>query len=426
MPGLRKEITVARGITLAVTMVIGSGILGLPGLALEMGSPNEALAGWILISVGMVPMVYIFLDLGVRFSSAAGLSRYAVEAVGDWGGYAVTYLMCGSVLLGMPALAHIGGSYMARLLGAPESMTVPLSLLLVGVTVVSNLLGVRTTSLLNSVSLGALFLLLAIMVFANTGFLWEGSKAAASTFGGQVQLSPGALWKICALLFWVFLGWENLSFGLEEFRDPGKTIPRVYWGSFILVVSLYLLLAIASVGAELSGNSVKGAAGMANLIPGSRSGSRTLLAITVLVMVANTNAWVFSISRMLFAAGREGSLPRMLGNLDRRGIPVNSLLAMLGVFSAVIVLAPFLGLSVSTRILFVSQNFIVLFVLSIVAFWRVNSGWRRWIFSLGGAGASLFLLSGFSFLALFPASLLGLGYFVHARSRRAGPVNGRR
>jgi len=305
-------------------------------------------------------------------------------------------------------------------------MTVPLSLLLVAVTVGSNLLGVKTTSLLNSVSLGALFLLLAIMVFANTGFLWEGVKAAASTFTGHVPLSPGVLWKICALLFWAFLGWENLSFGLEEFRDPGKTIPRVYWGSFILVVSLYLLLAFASAGAELAGNTVKGAAGMANLIPGSRSGSRTLLAITVLVMVANTNAWVFSISRMLFAAGREGSLPRMLGNLDRRGIPVNSLLAMLAVFSAVIVLAPFLGLSVSTRVLLVSQNFVVLFGLSIVAFWRVNSGWRRWLFSLGGAGASLFLMSGFSFLALFPAALLGLGYCVHARSRRVSPACERR
>ena len=53
MPELRKEITVTRGITLAVTMVIGSGILGLPGLALELGSPHEVLAGWVLISLGM-------------------------------------------------------------------------------------------------------------------------------------------------------------------------------------------------------------------------------------------------------------------------------------------------------------------------------------------------------------------------------------
>ena len=84
------------------------------------------------------------------------------------------------------------------------------------------------------------------------------------------------------------------------------------------------------------------------------------------------------------------------------------------------------GLSVSTRVLLVSQNFVVLFVLSIVAFWRVNSGWSRWLFSLGGAGVSLFLMSGFSYLALFPAALLGLGYCVDARSRRAGPAGGRR
>ena len=109
LPGLKKTITLWRGIALAVSMVIGSGLLGLPGLALEMGSVHSTAGAWLLVSLALIPLVYIFSALGLKFTSAAGLSRYARESLGDWGGYAVSAVLCGTYTLGIPVLALIGG-----------------------------------------------------------------------------------------------------------------------------------------------------------------------------------------------------------------------------------------------------------------------------------------------------------------------------
>lgn len=418
MPQLKKEITVAKGIILAVSMIIGSGLLGLPGLALELGTPHEALAGWFVIALAMVPMLYIFMALGMRYSTAAGLARYAQEALGEWGGHAVTYLMCGSVLLGMPALASIAGSYIARLLGTPEAFTLPLSVMFIVVMVASNLLGVRATSWVNGFAFISLLFLFAVMIGNNLGFLGVGLEAAGDVLRGSVALRPRNLWEICALLFWAYLGWENLSFGLEEFQNPRRNIPLVYWGSFLLVTFLYLLLALTSTGAELSGQSVKGASGMANLV-GEVFAEKGLLFVMVLVLLANGNAWVFSISRLVYASGREGSLPRWVGSLDSRGIPFRSLMTILVSFSAVTLLSPLLGLSVSQRVMLVSQNFVFLFGISIAAFWRVEQGWRRVVFGVGGFVSFAFLISGFSWWAIYPLSLIVLGFLVHRYRRTA-------
>ena len=412
MSGLRKDITPFKGVVLAVSMIIGSGLLGLPGLALELGSPHDALGGWICISIAMIPMLYIFMNLGIRYSTAAGLARYAQEAVGEWGSYAVTYLMCGSVLLGMPALASIIASYAARLLGFPEGHTLLLSVGCIFFMVGSNLLGVRATSWVNGLAFVTLLGLFGIMVGENLSYFERGCTALGELGGGEISLHPKNLWSICALLFWAYLGWENLSFGHEEFQEPEKNLPWVYGVSFILVTSLYLILAFTSVGAELSGYSVKGPEGMARLVESSVA-EKGLLFVMLLVLLANGNAWVFSISRLFYASGKEGSLFRWLGVLDSRGLPSRSLLFLLAAFSGVILLAPLLGLSISFRILLVSQNFVFLFGLSIIAFCRVERGWRRLIFGLGGAVSCLFLLSGFSWWILYPLGLMALGFLMY-------------
>jgi len=414
---LRKEITLLKGIVLAVSMIIGSGLLGLPGLALELGTPQEALGGWICIALAMIPMLYIFMNLGMRYSTAAGLARYAQEAVGGWGGYAVTYLMCGSVLLGMPALASIVAAYAAKLLHLPESSNLLVAVGCVALMVGSNLLGIRATSWVNGAAFVTLLGLFGMVVGENLPYLERGFEALGELAAGGISLNPRNLWAICALLFWAYLGWENLSFGLEEFQEPRKNIPRVYWGSFLLVTLLYLLLALVSVGAELSGYSVKGPEGMALLVADSVA-ERGLLFVMVLLLMANGNAWIFSISRLFYASGKEGSLFRWLGKLDSRGIPRRSLLFLLGAFSAIILLSPLLGLSISFRILLVSQNFVFLFGLSIIAFFRVERGWRRLVFGLGGAGSCLFLLSGFSWWIFYPLGLMALGFGMY-RYRRS-------
>ena len=418
MTELRKTITVWQGTALAVSMVIGSGLLGLPGIALAEGGVDATAVGWMLTALAAVPLIAIFSTLGLRFTTAAGLSRYAEAAAGRWARYAVAVVMVGSFPVGIPALAIIGGSYAQRLFGAPEWTVGWLAAGILSLVTAANLVGVRVAGYVNSASVVALVLVVAGTALARPADLGHGVEVTAQAATGGGDMDYLAVWTVCALLFWAYIGWENLSFGLEEFREPSRTIPRVYWASFALVVVLYVVLGLTTVGAQDRGLDLTGPSGLVTLVDQTPVG-RLLVVVMVLVVLANANAWVFGASRLVFAAGRDGVLPRAFGRLSTRDVPAVSLLTLLAAYLAVIAIATAGNVSVTRLILIVSQNLIVLYAFSIVAYWKTTSGPRRTVVTVTAAVSWAFLLSGFSWWITYALLLLLLGWLRYRRHRTA-------
>src|SRR5262249_41089064 len=152
-----------------------------------------------------------------------------------------------------------------------------------------------------------------------------------------------------------------------EIRNPRRTIPLMYWGSFAVVVLLYLSLAFTAIGAAASGEAVTGASGLAALVGTGVTGE--LLGAGVGVGVGgDAHGWVFGASRLVFSAGRDGILPAGLAKVSN-GVPWVSLVALFGAYAAVILGTQVWGVTVSALIPLVSQNFLVLYAFSILAFW---------------------------------------------------------
>lgn len=422
MTELKKTITLWKGVALAVCMVIGSGLLGLPGMTLELGTVYSVAGGWLLISVAAIPLIYIFARLGLKFTSSAGLSKYAEEAVGPWGRHAVASVLCGTFMLGIPAMAYIGGAYVQRFFGLHSGFICLLAVVILVVATSVNLMGVRAVNLINTASLMALIAMLVFIIITNFALFGKGLAVFSGIIWSRTDVDFDDVWRIATLLFWAFVGWENLSFSLEEFKRPEKSIPRVYWLSFAVVICLYFGLTITSIGAELSGLSVKGASGLAALMANSPLGIVPFL-ILILVIPANLNAWIFGASRLYFTSGRDGILPAFVGRLTRDGLPLISLICSLAVYVAVTLATHYLNISLSTLILLVNQNFLVLYAFSIFAYWKTERGPRRWIVTGLAAASCAFLLSGFSWWSLYPVCLLLLGY---GNYRRVGHVRGNR
>lgn len=414
MAELKKTITLWKGVALAVCTVIGSGLLGLPGMTLEIGSVHSVAGGWLLISLTMIPMIAIFSCLGLRFTSSAGLSKYAEEAVGPWGRHAVAVVLCGTFILGIPAMAFIGAAYVQRLFDLPSGFVCGLAVMILVVATAINLMGVRAVSLINTASLVALAAMMALIVFTHFAFFVKGLSVFGETVCAKTMVDFWDVWRIAALLFWAFVGWENLSFSLEEFKRPEKSIPRVYWLSFLVVVCLYFGLTITSIGAEASGVSVKGASGLAALMADSPLGIFQLL-ILILVIPANLNAWIFGASRLYFASGQAGVLPSFLGRLTRGGLPLNSLAGSLAVYVVVALATQGLGISLATLVLLVNQNALVLYAFSIFAYWKTERGVWRWGVTALAVISCGFLLLGFSWWILYSLGLLALGYGNYCR-----------
>ncbi|HET8685498.1 MAG TPA: amino acid permease, partial [Methanosarcina sp.] len=380
MTELKKTISFRRGMGLAICMLIGTGILALPGLALDVGTVHEAILGWFLIAVVAVPLIAICSRLGLRFPSTAGLAGYAEEAVGPWGGYAVSYLVGGSFFFGLPAVALIGSEYMRQLFQLSEAGAALFAVLLVTLMFLSNLAGMKVISMINYAALAVLFLLIGLLIAFNLDFLGSGLGIASEAISGKGHVDLNNTWKVAALLFWAFLGWENLSFSLGEIQNPEKNVPRLYWLSFALVTSIYLVLALICTGASVSGALLQGAAGLSSLVLFTPGGN-LLIWLMIIVIAANACSWNFTASRLLYAGGRTGIFPQVFGKLSTGNIPVSSLVGLY-ILSILLILGSYLfKVPVSAMMLLVNQNFVFLYAFIIIAYWKTETCWLKWIFS---------------------------------------------
>lgn len=419
---LQKNLSVFQGIAMAVSLVIGSGMLGLPGLALEAGGIAATSAGWGVTTIASLPFIFILTRLGLRFRSSAGLARYAQAGVGDWAGSGVVAVLVGTFALGIPALAIIGGAYAQRLFGLESHHQYWLAIVVLALATTVNSRGVRWTAAVNTASLVALLAMVFYLTLSRLDYGLAGVALFADTVSNTGSLEYAKVWSVCAILVWAYLGWENLSFGLEEFRNPSKSIPFVYWGSFGIVVTMYLSLAAVTLGAANSGLDVSGPAGLVALVsnPGLRA---AVNAVMVLAILANANAWVFGASRLAYSAACERILPGFLGTLSKHQLPLKSLWTLMIIYLVVIVVVSFGVASLSTLVGLVSQNFLVLYGFIIVAFVRTEAGWFRWPIAAAGAASCVFFLSGFLWWMAYPAVLLAVGYLA-CRHHQRSSING--
>jgi len=417
MSQLNKTIGIFSGIGIAVGMVVGSGLFGLPGLAIDLAGYTLSLYGWIATILISMPMIYIFISLGMRFPKAAGLSRYAEIAFGSWGSYGVTAVLSGTFTIGIPALAIIGGAYLSKLLSVDNNYTYIFAALFLFISTFVNLFGVRMASWINTVSLVFIFLLITILVWLHPEYFIAGK---AVLFTSDFTIDIKKLWGVMVLLFWAFLGWENLSFGLEEFKNPNKSIPIVYWGSFAIISLFYLMLAMLASGATSLGIKVSGTSAISSLIGNNGFAGNLLIFFIVIVILANANSWVFGASRLIYSAGEQGILPSFLGKLNSKKIPSNSLIALFLFYLLFITLIWIYSIDVSKIIMVVSQNFLVLYLASIIAFAKLFKGVTNYIILLMSSIVLIFFFQGFGLALIYPIFLLLIGYFVyHNRNKEA-------
>jgi amino acid efflux transporter len=416
--GLRRVITVKHAVAIYVSSVLGAGILVIPGLAARTAGPGSLLA-WVFLSLASYPFAFTFSSLSARRPESGGIYSFAKEAFGSGVSSMTAWLFVAWVVLGAPAITLAAGTYLAYAfpISGPSVFAVAFGILALAYAV--NLFGIRLSGRVQVLVVALMLSVLALGVVASS------QAIKPSNFSPLLPFGLGSVGVASALIVWSYLGYENVSNVAEEFKDPEKDFGRSVTISVLLVSALYLSVAftVVGTGAYESGGGVTPFAEMMSSVFGTYGGAAVSI-LAVVIIFSTVNAYTAGMGRVVYAAARDGNLPRFLAKVDpRTGVPRRALLALFSMIILGLAIYYLLGVDLQSAFLATSGAAVLTYVVGSAAGVRLlaGKGLRRhlpWI----SLGVSLVILPfiGVLLIASAPVAVLG---FVYGRYRKRDAVS---
>jgi amino acid efflux transporter len=405
---LAKTLTLAPAVGLAITMVVGSGLLVLPGLAYEQAS-SAAIYAWGLSALVSVPLLVIFARLGASFPSAGGIAGFMQATFSRRAGAATELLILGTVP-GGAAIAITGGKYFSAMFNGQQSFVVAGTLLVLAIAAAVNYFGARISGRVQQIlAFGLVLLLGGVAVVA----LAAGDTSAGTGIAPITQATTAL--PTVGIVFFAFVGWELMSFTTEEFKNPKRDFPLMIAISYAIVVALYLLIAITIQLVLPPDNPQLSVAPMAALLAsalGSTSG-RLIAVVGFFIALANVISVVWAFSRLTFSSAREGLLPAMLSQTDTKAtIPRKAILVVTAAFGLVTLLY-FAGLVSQSRLFeLASLSFFLSYILAVLAFLRYATSIKARLFGFATFVFVTYVFLQFGVKVIYPIAVFLLGLAI--------------
>ena len=360
--GLRKAITLKYAVVLYVSSVVGPGILVLPGLAAKIAGPASIIA-WVMLSLASYPFAYTFASLSTRRPESGGVYSFAKESFGRQAATVTGWLFAFWFVCGAPAVTLIATSYLSYAFPLNRAEAFVIAAAILFVTFGVNYRGIVVSSKVQlALTVSIVALLVAAIVFSS--YLVKPDNFAPFLPSGMFSVGTAS-----ALIFWSYLGYENVSNVAEEFKDPKRDFHRSIVLSVLIVSALYVSVSFVTVGtlAYEAGGSVAPFAVILSNILGAYGAAGTAI-LGVFIIFGTVNAYMTGMARVAYAASKDGALPRYLDHLDSRTGAPNRALASL-FFSAMAVLVVFylLNVDLETALLITSGAAIFVYVIGSAA-----------------------------------------------------------
>lgn len=141
-----------------------------------------------------------------------------------------------------------------------------------------------------------------------------------------------------SVVFFSFLGFENIVNLAAETKDPGRSLPRAILVSLCAAIALYVLVALAVVALVEPSALAQSSAPLTSAVRKTSPQLASVLSGVALFATANTAlASIVSGSRVLYGMSEEGQLPGTLGKLlEKRKTPWVATLILSGIAGALL------------------------------------------------------------------------------------------
>ena len=357
-PSLRKAMTMRYAVALYMSSVLGSGILVLPGLAAQIAGP-ASLVAWVALSIISYPLAYTFASLSARRPESGGVYSFARESLGPGAASAVGWLFILWYITGAPVVTVIAASYLAYAFPLTRTEIFLIAGLL---TLGAFLVNYRGIVISSRVQLAVIVAIVGLLITAVVASAPSVNPTNFTPFflNGYVPIGVSA-----ALIFWSYLGYENVSNVAEEFKNPEKDFHRSILFSVIVIGLLYISVAVATVGtrAYAAAGSIAPFAVMLSNALGIYGAVGTAI-LAVIIIFGTMNAYTTGISRVIYATAKDRGLPRLLDRINiKTQVPDRSLMLLLGLSWITLLLFYVFNVDLETELLIPSCAAILVYII---------------------------------------------------------------
>jgi amino acid transporter len=299
-------------------------------IGIAVGNGGGLPGAFVLAVIALMLFAIGYAQMSRHVVNAGAFYAYATKAVGPRAGVATAYLAVLGYNCFMAGATATSGFFtdfvLDDLFGINLGWEVWSAISLAGILVLGRR-GVDVSAKILGVSLVlevSILLVMDVSVLVQEG--WDfGAFSPDLVFGSGVGL--GLLF-----VFTCFLGFEAAALFGEEARDPFTTIPRAIYAAVLIMGAFYIitsLSAISAFGADevqavVNDPETGGPGAMIFNVAGEYLGSFLTDVLQILLLVSLFAAFLAlhnMATRYLFALGRAGLLPSVLGRTSRRGAP---------------------------------------------------------------------------------------------------------
>lgn len=296
----------------------------------------SSIGWWVLLSlVFLMPFALISAELGCSYPEQGGVYAWVRDAFGSRWGSRLTWCYWINTAVWLPAICTLFAGVLKQLFFPEAGLATQI---LIAIAICVMIAGVSCLALdlgkwVPNIGAIAKFLFFAAIIAGAWWFTRDRAMANPLTLANVAPKLGDSLEYIPAIVYGM-LGFELISAGSAEMRNPAHDVPRAVLYSGLLVSLLYTLGTVAVLAAipQQDINLVEGLIDALRLFfagPLQTPVVMTLGAALLFAIFASGATWAIGVNRAAAQAAQEGELPRVFGVSNARtGAPVGAAVLM--------------------------------------------------------------------------------------------------
>lgn len=308
--------------------IVGAGIYAIIGQAAGL-SGNMLWLSFVIAATVALLTGLSYAEFVSRFPDSGGSFEYIKQGLGSKTALIMSIFMAFTGIVAAAAISISFADYLSRLVNFPSWIIV---IAIIAFMAFFNIIGAKYSSYYNSFATVVTLIGLAAVIIVSIPDWGNVSLLKSADKSGTGILAGGAL------IFFSYIGFEDLVKMAEETKEPKKNMPKAIIMSGIIVLIIYILIAISSISV-MGWKDLSSSNGPLAAVIETKLGAIGATSLVIIALFATSKTILSNIlgtSRLLYDVARDSEIKWLskfttisgVGNAPNYAIIAISLVAM--------------------------------------------------------------------------------------------------